>query len=267
MAPRKPFRRCVFGAPGLCRSCISAAEWGAPRETESKQAVDPKAALRLAAPGRGEACVPGLAGGEDGGGGGGGLAGTGLAGDVLLQEQAPKQRGWEPPGTGWGSAPASHGLLASDKGVWTSSPLPSPGLQETHPVTCVVPCRAWWRMILFVDSLKGGWVFRERFVFRGTAPGWEILPSIRISEEVFWGTFEAAERRAPTPECFLSPEHHVFPGAAGLSGVSHRQQRWAGARNSRAGPGFAYNLHSDLHAHLPRPRASPRSSQAVAFSW
>lgn len=102
-----------LGRLGSCCSCISAAEWGAPLETKSKQSVDPKAALRLAAPGRGEACVARLVGGEDRGG----HAGTGLARDVLLQKQAPKQRGWEPPSTEWRSAPASHGLLALDKGV------------------------------------------------------------------------------------------------------------------------------------------------------
>lgn len=60
--------------------------------------------------------------------------------DVLLKKQAPKQRGWEPPDTGWGSAPASGGLLAFDEGMRTSSPLTfsrasgNPCLVPTVPV-------------------------------------------------------------------------------------------------------------------------------------
>lgn len=39
-------------------------------------------------------------------------------------------------------------------------------------------------MILFVDEFKGRWIFRELF-WGVRMPGWNILPSYMIWEEVF----------------------------------------------------------------------------------
>lgn len=71
-------------------------------------------------------------------------------------------------------------------------------------------------------------------------------------------TFEAVERKNPQlPVCFLSPYPVDLAGTQvpewGEPQAAARQR----ARNPRAGPRFAYDLHTDLHADLARPRAWP----------